>query len=117
MNLVLNIGLAREGNSNIGVGTVLREIYRVGKLVTYSVHHSDTEATVVAFVAAGSDYRAQVEFLSVLLSQDCIAVYDVDTKAGELIGPKAAEWGEFNPEYFVLFDGSRLVQPAVQAAA
>ena len=48
-----------------------------------------------------------VHGLAVSLEQDCIAVYHVDgphTGTGELIGPRAAEWGEFNPEFFSRFD-------------
>lgn len=40
--------------------------------------------------------------------QDCIAVVNADGK-GRLIGPRAAAWGEFNPEYFR--------RPAVAVAA
>lgn len=39
--------------------------------------------------------------LCVMAEQDCIALYLPDLKMGALIGPHAAEWGAFNPEYFV----------------
>jgi hypothetical protein len=116
-NLLLNIGLARGDGGNISVGTVLREVYQAGKLVTYAAHHSDTEQTVIAFVSIEGDYPAKINHLCVLWGQDCIAAYNPVTKAGELIGPKAAEWGEFNPEFFVLLDGSRLIAARTQVKA
>lgn len=50
---------------------------------------------------------ATVYGLSVALEQDAIAVYFVDgprAGTGRLIGPNAAPWGEFNPEFFSRFD-------------
>jgi len=111
MRFILNIGLARAGNSNIGTGTVLREIATAGFTIDfYSIQHSDTEITVVAQCEdnnlPGRDNR--IDNLSTLLGQDCIAVYFPDDKFGQLIGPRAAAWGEFNPEFFLNLDGSRL---------
>lgn len=119
MKVILNIGLAVGTNGNIGPGTVLREIQGFGfDIVTYGIVHSDTERTIVALVddrdAAGQDNR--IYQLSRFLQQDCIAVYYPETRDGALIGPKADEWGEFNPEFFFLFDGTRLAQPAKAAA-
>jgi len=34
------------------------------------------------------------------LDQDCVAVLDHDIERGTLIGPKASEWGGFDPEQF-----------------
>ena len=39
--------------------------------------------------------------LSELLKQDCIAVFDESTKEGYLIGPRALNWGVFNPRKFL----------------
>ncbi len=46
--------------------------------------------------------------LALLLNQDAIAVYLPDFGHGALIGPRAEAWGNFNPEFFLLPDGSRL---------
>lgn len=73
---------------------------------------SDTEPTLVAEVATG--FATPLTVLQLLyqvseeLKQDCIAVYREYTLGGALIGPRAAEWGPFNPEYFLLLDGRRL---------
>ena len=48
-------------------------------------------------------YFEPVGSLTVLcaeLDQDCVAVLDHDIERGTLIGPKASEWGEFDPEQF-----------------
>jgi len=119
MKLILNIGLARFNNSNIGAGTVLRDTASHGfKIGQYAVVHSESEMTVVAEVddndQPGTDNR--IHMLSDLLGQDCIAVYNPETGEGDLIGSRAAAWGAFNPEFFVLVDGSRLAAPLQVAA-
>jgi hypothetical protein len=111
MRVILNIGLARDGNKNIGVGTVLRELDQRGFNLQgcYRICHSDTEITVVAEVELET-VNNPVRYLAQILGQDCIAAYIPKVNKGKLIGPKAAEWGEFNPEKFILLDGTRLAQ-------
>jgi hypothetical protein len=70
---------------------------------------SDSELTlVVAFADNGPGLDNRIAMLSAALDQDCIAAYYPDEQWGQLIGPKAAAWGQFNPEFFFLPDGSRL---------
>lgn len=119
MKLILNIGLARFNNSNIGAGTVLRDLASHDfKIERHAIVHSESEMTVVAEVddndQPGTDNR--IHMLSDVLGQDCIAVYNPLTREGDLIGSRAAAWGEFNPEFFVLADGSRLAAPLQVAA-
>jgi len=119
--MILNIGLARTGNSNIGTGTVLRELSAHGfDLQAYNIHHSDTEITVVAEVtnsfSAFLPVDDRVFALANVLGQDCIAIYEPTSNLGALIGPKAAAWGEFNPEFFLNLDGTRLAAPMKAAA-
>lgn len=44
-----------------------------------------------------------IDHLAEQYAQDCIAVWMEDKNRGMLIGPKAAEWGEFNPDFFNFF--------------
>lgn len=121
MEVTLNIGLARTGNSNIGVGTVLREIEQSGfTLRQHSIQHSDTEITVVAQVTARYSFTPvafRLAHLAESLEQDCIAVYHPATGHGYLAGPRAAAWGVFNPDYFLQLDGTRLSADALPRAA
>ena len=48
---------------------------------------------------AGSGVEVKVGHVSEKLGQDCIALVDDDGK-GVLVGPRAASWGDFNPELF-----------------
>src|SRR5690606_29512462 len=68
-------------------------------------YDSDTEPTLVVECDATD---AQVHNLSVMLEQDCIAVWDRMHREGRLVGPRKEKWGEFNPEFFLLPNGSRL---------
>lgn len=42
-----------------------------------------------------------IHTLAKIMKQECIAVYDGNTKEGYLIGPKALNWGTFNPRKFI----------------
>jgi hypothetical protein len=121
MEVIVNIGLAVGTNGNIGTGTALRELAQAGFTIdAHAVHRSETELTVVAHATfAGNEAQAHNagEWLAMWLSQDCIAVYVPATGNGRLVGPRAAAWGEFNPEYFIQLDGTRLAAPALARAA
>lgn len=67
------------------------------------------ESTLVARAAVRDPDRlhAAIYHLAERLEQDCIAVLfvgDGGYTLGALIGPRAAEWGAFDPRYFVRFD-------------
>jgi hypothetical protein len=44
-----------------------------------------------------------IDSLAAMLEQDCVGVLNTDSGVGVLVGPKAADWGDFNPEYFNRF--------------
>ena len=41
-----------------------------------------------------------IEALCIVLQQDCIAYQFEDSTTGNLLGPKAAEWGGYQPSLF-----------------
>ena len=47
--------------------------------------------------------EGMVYMLSVMFDQDCIAVYYPSFRSGQLVGPKADEWGDFRLDRFVRF--------------
>ena len=123
MRFLLNIGL------NVGATTaisaeVARQILIANHLLPVDdgvVHASDTEPTLVIAVEPlmlrnPLLVMQSLKAVAVDLQQDCIAVYRPKTGGGSLVGPKAAEWGPFNPEFFILPNGTRLSGPAAQAA-
>jgi hypothetical protein len=116
MDVILNIGLAVNGNSNIGSGTAIREVIATFGAASFEFKHSDTELTCIACVEHPGTGVFAIEHLARLLQQDCIAAYYPETGHGALIGPRAEAWGEFNPEFFILPDGTRLSGPVAQAA-
>lgn len=110
MSYILNIGLNIPGTDKaLPAVTALGAVkLMLGEPVTVNLRASDTEATLVltyehAFIPA--DFLPS---LSEMLLQDCIAMMPEGNPAGgQLYGPKAAEWGPFNPAYFILPDGTR----------
>jgi hypothetical protein len=120
---LLNIGLANfpaEAGVSIGRRALFaaRAMRAVGLLnLGAQIVISDTEPTLVVKMQAsvdlpsnrsGNAVRNAVFKLAEALNQDCIAVYPPIADKGELVGPRAAQWGEFNPELFFKLDGSRL---------
>lgn len=114
MKALVNIGLAYSLTSDLAGASMtpenaLRALRLWGAKVTrHALHESDTEATLVAELAAPLS-RDHLKGLSVGLRQDCIAQYA--NGKGDLEGPKAADWGPFNPEYFLTMEGQRLAVP------
>ena len=103
---------------NIGLGTdVSRVANRVARITTWlsyrtrctsPVFHmrvfnrSDDEYVLAARVSfAASNVLEAFETLARELREDCIAVWDVDTRTGYLIGPKRLDWGDFDIKKFV----------------
>lgn len=67
------------------------------------VLESQTERTLVVH---GDDSALRTSYYRIasILSQDCIAVYWPNAGrdgVGQLIGPRADDWGVFNPEHFL----------------
>jgi hypothetical protein len=103
---ILNVGLA-TGADTLSARHVEQTLRGVGFTVQLtSVRRSATEPTLVARVTIDDGDMAEALYeASVQLAQDCIAVWCPPTNLGLLIGPNAAAWGEFNPEFFLVFSG------------
>ena len=125
MNVIFNIGL--EANIAGEVVTLDHEsvcsfLYaRTGAGFYGAIHTSHTEQTLVVEFEYVDLRNASVSIVGLAnelcerYHQDCVAVYTTGLDAGQLIGPRAEAWGDFNPEYFFLVDGTHPVaaQPEV----
>lgn len=100
---LLNIGLNVKGQLKLAP-------YNIVKLIPVEVVAGmvTTEGTEPTFVAALSRPLSWAELfrLSKDLEQDCIAQFH--NGQGILCGPKASEWGVFNPAIFIKLDGGTL---------
>lgn len=104
-----NIGLnvTNGDNSKEAVQDRAKKAWRVLQLYSHfyfqsRVAQSTTEPTLVVHMNMDPKLLDTVgNDLSNYLHQDCVAVYNVTTGEGKLIGPRAAAWGEFNPAYFI----------------
>jgi hypothetical protein len=118
MSFIINIGLNREGRPALEVTEAFKVLGRAGFWVgQHALHHSDTELTLVASVNTDRAAAPAIHEVAVALGQDCIACYDPSYRHGRLIGPRAAAWGEFNPEFFLQLDGTRLAPSTAARAA
>ena len=120
---LLNIGLDNlPAEAGVSIGRRALFAARALRAVGLSnlgaqVVNSDTEPTLVVKMDAmgslasakqGNAVKRAVFALSEALNQDCIGFYLPIADKGELIGPRADKWGEFNPAFFFKLDGSRL---------
>lgn len=121
MQLILNIGLdgipgAERRQADAALRALRAEGFNPSRATTFL---SDSEPTLVVIAWFGNEnglsstslnvtWRQAVYHTARQLNQDCIAVYNPDTRAGYLIGPRAEAWGEFNAGFFIQIDGTRL---------
>ena len=117
MNIELNIGLDVPGADNTPDSRELVALRATAYLsasfagVAVRRYESSYEQDGVTVTEAGMTVRLTAErpvdwmvgSLAAMLEQDCIGVFDTDTDTGVLVGPKAADWGAFKPEYFNRF--------------
>lgn len=119
MKFILNIGLDSKATRTIAADAARQIVGANDFLVTtWTVVQSDTEPTLVCEVMALSNsplmVLQQLRQIATDLHQECIAVYRPKTGGGVLIGPKAKEWGVFNPYFFFNLDGQRMAQENTQ---
>jgi len=106
MKYILNIGLETSkkmggDGSFLEVKEVLDTLKRHRlKINSFKVGNSRTEPTLI--VSCDAPFITHWESISGALLQEAIAVYDVETLQGQLVGKYAELWGEFNPAFFLL---------------
>lgn len=95
----LNIGLANpfNGDNNSVDKTLEVALVFVQDIVNLRVSYDGDEPTVIIQYIS---HKGSLDVLATALDQDCVAVFDHELGKGSLIGDKAEQWGEFNPEYF-----------------
>lgn len=118
--LILNVGLNIGGTTAISAA-VAKEILIANGFVlgNEALVESDTEPALVIEawpVHALHNTGVAIYQSAADLQQDCIAAYNPTTDRGFLIGPRAAAWGAFNPEFFFGLDGQRLAARIRRAA-
>ncbi len=116
MNVQLNIGLNINGSVNTvwqresRADFALKYLERQGQVLGSRRAQSATEDTlVVSMTVEGSKaaFGIAIVRLAYELDQDCIAVFYPEDNTGDLVGSDAARvanWGEFNPEFFINYD-------------
>lgn len=134
MKYILNIGRAVAGSDRLLTVMEIHDALRAEgfTILHSSTHLSGTEPTQVVEVDDhGADFRkpsiyselaekwlsmekactVQINWgcrLAVRLHQEAIAVWCPALNAGGLRGPQVFKWGSFNPEFFVMPNGTKL---------
>ena len=119
MRIIFNIGLQSKdaGGNAIALDpeAVCEFIHGLANCGFYgALLESRTEPTLVldfdyAELRRAGSFTYLAKRICERFNQDCVAVYNTALEAGQLIGPRAEAWGDFNPEYFFLVDGTHPV--------
>lgn len=123
MKITVNIGLNipnTQGTGTIGAGFAARGIETLGTIASMKLqtvtHAQGIEQTLIVQLYAKTHgqygngqkwVRERISDIARVLKQDCIAVWfdgPDDYGHGELIGPNAAKWGDFNSTFFTFID-------------
>jgi hypothetical protein len=106
MNVGMQIG---DGPEHLNFDQI-RDALRARRIEVERAHvHVPAEGEPCMVISSpGKLSRFAVCSLARRLGQDCIAVWNSLSEEGELIGPNAAAWGEFDPEQFILPSGVSL---------
>lgn len=103
MKAILNVGLNVGDKPTWILDEVLLMLLATNRRdLRAVVKQSATEATAVVEIDPPLT-KKEAGDICFWLKQDCIA-QQLEDGSGMLYGPKAEEWGPFNPEYFLNFD-------------
>lgn len=108
----LNIGMKVGKSGKLTTKQITDSLKKFGaKLVKKTIKNSGTEPTMIVRL---SKPLSEVDLMSLskLLKQE--AIPQLSNGKGIMAGPKAAKWGDFNPEYFLNFDGKPLLKSATK---
>ena len=105
INVGLNVGPTPTWSIADVVIAISLSVHIDNTIISVTQYCSDTENTAVVVLRDALTEKEANE-LCYVLHQECIAQL-APIYGGQLLGPKAAEWGEFNPEYFILPDGTK----------
>lgn len=105
MRVYFNLGLALPSGGMLDADDTASKLAADGFTV-HRIVESATEPTVVIsyLYPDGLEWigKYAAGILSKVWSQDAVAWYLPDAAVGGLEGPKAAEWGPFNLDYFIM---------------
>jgi hypothetical protein len=97
----INIGLNNpftKGTNSVDF-TLTKALEFISDITQIRLSYSGDEPTLIIRYAF---HKGSLLGLATALDQDCVAVFDHLTGKGSLVGDKASEWGDFNPEFFQL---------------
>lgn len=125
MIIELNIGLNVTNGDNRMAARSARAVVAFVALAGWATFDrradSATEDTLIMVCHVPSEelavFNETIFALAQATRQDCIAVYNATSFFGALIGPNAAAWGEFNPEFFIRYDAGATAQIYTPKAA
>jgi hypothetical protein len=111
----LNVGLSTAevaGEGQITAEQVTQELESRGvRVVNIDQHQSNTELTAVVEIDRPLTPE-EADSVSAALQQE--AIVQLSDGVGNLHGPKAAEWGPYNPDFFLLPNGQTAADAASQ---
>jgi hypothetical protein len=102
--VTLNIGLHVDGVLTLKPDSIIHELQHLVTTGDVLLKTSDSEPTLIVEIARPLSTH-ELFYLAEQLNQGAIAQMVGDD--GELVGPRASQWGPFDPAKFILTNGSR----------
>ncbi len=109
--ITLNIGLNTNDGGKVPIHEAINCLNFCGVQILESrvVNSPNGDDQTLIIVTNARDINQPTVYeLAQQLRQDCIAISN--GKRGELIGPNAAKWGQFNKDFFIQFNPQKFVE-------